>query len=106
MNQKKKMCTCGKTKTPPYCDGSHDHMKAESGQKKMCTCGKTKTPPYCDGSHDHMKAESGQKKICTCGKTKTPPYCDGSHHHKKKNLQELLKVNSNIHEEDGSDFDF
>jgi CDGSH-type Zn-finger protein len=80
---KKTICTCGKTKTPPYCDHSHDHKEAAATVKKaICTCGKTKTPPYCDHSHEHKEAEATVKKtICTCGKTKTPPYCDHSHDH-------------------------
>lgn len=61
-------------------------------EKKICTCGRTKTPPYCDGgSHREITAETAGKKLCTCGRTKTPPYCDGGSHHesitKKREVQ-------------------
>ena len=52
MNQEKKPCTCGKSKNPPYCDDSHEHIDA-SAKRKICTCGKSKNPPYCDDSHEH-----------------------------------------------------
>lgn len=59
----------------------------ESGAYSWCQCGKTKTVPYCDGSHEGTGIEplafeiekSGTQSLCNCGLTKTPPYCDGSH---------------------------
>lgn len=59
----------------------------EPGTYYSCTCGKTKTPPFCDGSHKGTAAQPLQfaitekKKValCNCGLTKNPPYCDGSH---------------------------
>ncbi|MCF8719478.1 glutamate synthase-related protein [Nitrospina gracilis] len=52
-------CSCGRSKTQPFCDGSH---KGTSFQPKMfkvdkddtaylCMCKHTKDAPYCDGSH-------------------------------------------------------
>jgi len=58
-----------------------------AGTYYWCQCGKTKTVPYCDGSHVGSGieplafdiAEPGTFAICNCGLTATPPYCDGSH---------------------------
>ena len=52
-------CQCGKTKTVPYCDGSHEGTGieplsfevTEAGSVALCNCGLTMNPPYCDGSH-------------------------------------------------------
>lgn len=59
----------------------------EPGTYYWCTCGKTKTSPFCDGSHkgtakqplQFTVAEKKQAALCNCGRTKTPPYCDGTH---------------------------
>ena len=80
MAQQKRICTCGKTKNPPYCDHSHESLETPAAKKVLCTCGKTKTPPYCDHSHHSLETPAAKKVLCTCGKTKTPPYCDHSHH--------------------------
>jgi len=64
------------------------HMKdLEPGTYYWCTCGKTKTSPFCDGAHkgtskqplQFVLAEKKEVALCNCGRTKTPPYCDGSH---------------------------
>lgn len=52
-----------------------------------CQCGKTRTVPYCDGSHEGsgvmplaFEVENATTNaICNCGLTSNPPYCDGSH---------------------------
>jgi len=57
------------------------------GTYYWCQCGKTRTVPYCDGSHEGSGItplafeikETGTVAICSCGLTKNPPYCDGSH---------------------------
>jgi radical SAM superfamily enzyme YgiQ (UPF0313 family) len=33
MEQEKRLCTCGKTKTPPYCDHTHDSMGEGAGER-------------------------------------------------------------------------
>lgn len=59
----------------------------EEGTYFWCQCGRTKTPPYCDGSHEgtgiaplEFTADGKtEMTICMCGLTKDPPWCDGSH---------------------------
>lgn len=59
----------------------------EPGTYYWCACGKTKTQPFCDGSHKDTGLqplqfaikEKKQVALCNCGRTKMPPYCDGSH---------------------------
>ena len=57
------------------------------GKVYYCLCGKTKTRPYCDGSHEgtdckpyEMEVKQKEEvKICTCGLSSNLPFCDGSH---------------------------
>jgi CDGSH-type Zn-finger protein len=63
-------------------------INEKPGKKLYCLCGKTKNPPYCDGSHEATDVdgpyemeieEDTEVKICTCGQTANPPFCDGTH---------------------------
>ncbi len=54
----------------------------------ICQCGATKTPPFCDGSHNEHPGKEPlvytaqldeTLYICSCGKTGNSPWCDGSH---------------------------
>ncbi len=55
-------CACGRSKSQPFCDGSHKsttfsprEWKPEtSGEVWFCTCKRTTTPPLCDGSHKKL----------------------------------------------------
>lgn len=59
----------------------------EAGEYWWCACGKSKTQPFCDGSHKDTDfspvkltvTESGSQYLCGCKKTSNPPYCDGTH---------------------------
>ncbi|MGB2153695.1 MAG: sterol desaturase family protein [Flavobacteriaceae bacterium] len=52
-------CACGKSKTQPFCDGSHHGTKFKpqkftvkrSGDVKLCNCKKSKRTPFCDDTH-------------------------------------------------------
>lgn len=58
-----------------------------SGTYYWCQCGRTKTVPYCDGSHSGTGIaplafeieEPITQAICNCGLTSTPPFCSGAH---------------------------
>lgn len=52
-------CSCGKSKTQPFCDGSHAGAEfkpvifkvEKTGKQYLCGCKQTDNPPYCDGTH-------------------------------------------------------
>lgn len=63
-------------------------IAVESGQTYFwCACGKSKTQPFCDGSHQGSDFSpvryqaTGSKTVffCGCKDTGSPPLCDGSH---------------------------
>jgi len=55
-------CSCGRSKTQPFCDGSHQGTsfqplayKAEKdGTVYFCGCKKSSTPSLCDGTHSKL----------------------------------------------------
>jgi CDGSH-type Zn-finger protein len=55
-------CACGRSKTQPFCDGSHkitafnptEWVAPETKRVFFCTCKRTKTAPLCDGSHKKL----------------------------------------------------
>jgi len=75
--------------TDPNIPQKAPHMKdIEPGTYAWCACGRSKTEPYCDGSHKgtefkpvivKLEVKKTDAAICGCKHTKTPPYCDGSH---------------------------
>ncbi|MDO8334297.1 MAG: CDGSH iron-sulfur domain-containing protein [Nitrosomonas sp.] len=63
-------------------------VKLEAGKDYYwCTCGRSKSQPFCDGSHKNTEftpkkfsiAETKTAWLCTCKKTNNAPYCDGTH---------------------------
>jgi len=52
-------CYCGRSKSQPFCDGSHEGTGFEPTEWtarrtqtiSFCTCKRTTNPPICDDSH-------------------------------------------------------
>lgn len=57
-------CQCGRSKSQPFCDGSHAgtgigplRFTAErDGDTALCLCKSTANGPFCDGSHTRLGA--------------------------------------------------
>ena len=55
-------CACGRSKSQPFCDGSHkgtafspvEWQAGKSEQTYFCACKRTGTRPLCDGSHKKL----------------------------------------------------
>lgn len=73
---------------PIVADNKPVKVTLSKGQEyHFCTCGKSKSQPFCDGSHVGtsfnprviVSDEDGEAYLCACKHTANPPYCDGSH---------------------------
>lgn len=55
-------CSCGKSQSQPFCDGSHKGsefapmaFKAEKSETKyFCGCKMSANKPFCDGAHSKL----------------------------------------------------
>ncbi len=55
-------CACGKSKSQPFCDGSHQGSEFEplefkadkTGSVVFCTCKQSWNSPFCDGTHKRL----------------------------------------------------
>jgi CDGSH-type Zn-finger protein len=55
-------CSCGRSKTQPFCDGSHKGSEftpvqfeaTESKKVWLCACKHTTHQPMCDGTHKSL----------------------------------------------------
>ncbi len=69
------------------------YMELEKGQSYLwCSCGLSKTQPFCDKSHEgtsfkpvrYVAATQGEEVLfCNCKHTQTGPFCDGAHNNLK-----------------------
>jgi len=58
-------CTCGRSKSQPFCDGSHIGtsftpkvvVAKEEGEAWLCACKHTGNSPFCDGTHSQFSDE-------------------------------------------------
>jgi len=58
-------CTCGKSKSQPFCDGSHVGtsfnpkviVAEEEGDAYLCACKHSGNIPFCDGTHNQFNDE-------------------------------------------------
>lgn len=54
---------------------------------RWCACGRSRSQPFCDGSHagsgvepvEWVARDDGRVWLCGCARTNRPPMCDGSH---------------------------
>lgn len=72
----------------PRCAGKAPIVQEVApGEYWWCTCGRSSTQPFCDGSHAGTEFEpllvviESSRKIawCACKRTGKGPFCDGSH---------------------------
>ena len=62
-------CTCGRSESQPFCDGSHKGTEFKShkftaektGKAWLCACKHTKDTPFCDGSHKPLRQQQEQQ---------------------------------------------
>jgi len=62
-------------------------LTLQPGTYWWCACGRSKTQPFCDGSHKATDitpvklelTETKQVYLCGCKHSRTKPLCDGSH---------------------------
>ncbi|MDA7822206.1 CDGSH iron-sulfur domain-containing protein [Opitutales bacterium] len=62
-------------------------IKLEPGKYWWCSCGKSATQPFCDGSHKGSDftpqeveiSEFQSVALCNCKHSKNGPFCDGAH---------------------------
>ena len=62
-------------------------LELEAGEYWWCSCGKSKSQPFCDGSHEGSQftpekitlTEKTKVWLCGCKATAKKPYCDGAH---------------------------
>ena len=73
---------------PVVADNKPVKVTLSKGQEyHFCTCGKSKSQPFCDGSHVGssfnprviVAEEDGDAYLCACKHTGNTPFCDGSH---------------------------
>jgi len=73
---------------PIIADNKPVKVNLSKGQEyHFCTCGRSKSQPFCDGSHVGtsftprviVPDEDGDAYLCACKHTGNTPYCDGSH---------------------------
>ena len=69
-------------------DACPHQVEVEAGKTyEWCSCGLSKTKPFCDGSHEgtgcqpktFVARRTEPVILCGCCETGDAPYCDGTH---------------------------
>jgi methylamine---glutamate N-methyltransferase subunit C len=75
-------------KLPIIADNKPTAVELDKGEEYyFCTCGRSKSQPFCDGSHAgttfapmaFTAKEDGTAYLCACKHSAGRPFCDGSH---------------------------
>ncbi|VAX11874.1 Glutamate synthase [NADPH] large chain [hydrothermal vent metagenome] len=75
-------------KNPVIADNKPVKVNLAKGQEyHFCTCGKSQSQPFCDGSHAGttftprviVSEKDGSAFLCACKHTRNTPFCDGAH---------------------------
>lgn len=73
---------------PVIADNKPVKVSLTKGQKyHFCTCGRSKSQPFCDGSHAGtsfkpkviIQDKNSNVYLCACKHTRNTPFCDGTH---------------------------
>ena len=73
---------------PIIADNKPVKVNLSKGQEyHFCTCGRSQSQPFCDGSHAGtgftprviVSDEDQEAWLCACKHTHNPPFCDGTH---------------------------
>ncbi|HUS24926.1 MAG TPA: CDGSH iron-sulfur domain-containing protein [Candidatus Binatia bacterium] len=75
---------------PPIARREPFLLELPAGDYLWCACGRSRTQPFCDGSHAGTGVEPLKFSIqprrnpqtvwlCGCKRSRRPPFCDGTH---------------------------
>ena len=64
-------CSCGRSKSQPFCDGSHAGTSfspkaftaEKDGEAWLCTCKQSGNTPFCDGTHQNINDDQIGKEF-------------------------------------------